>query len=60
MSKVLTEKEKEVLNKIVEAHNLYLELEEVKDTQEWCEAIHKLQALLSLRLLRRIHPEIYK
>lgn len=60
MSKILTEKEKEVLDKIVEVHNLYTELEDVENTQEWCETIHKLQAILSLRLLGRIHPEIFK
>ena len=60
MSKIITEEEKQVLDKIVEAHNLYVQLEDVDNTQEWCETIHKLQAIISLRLLRRIHPEIFK
>lgn len=58
--KELTPEEKEVLNKLIEAHNLFVALPESKNGEEWCDAFHKLQDLVGLRLLRRIHPEIYK
>lgn len=60
MEKEFTPEEKAVFDKIVEAHNLFLELEDSKNKPEWCETIHKLQDIVGLRLLRRIHPEIYK
>lgn len=60
MKKQLTKKEKKVIKKLVEAHNLFIKLEGNSENKEWCESIHKLQDLVGLKLLRRIHPEIYK
>lgn len=60
MEKELTKQEKEVLEAIVKAHNLFVGLSGNKNLDEWRDNIHKLQDIVGLRLLRRIHPEIYK
>lgn len=56
-----TEKENDILNHLVEAHNLFIELEETHPTEsmEWATAIHGAQNVLSNRILRRIFPKIY-
>jgi hypothetical protein len=60
MKKELTEEEKEVLEAILKAHNLFVALSGNRNLAEWCDNLHKLQDIIGLRLLRRIHPEIYK
>lgn len=57
--KELTPEEKEVLNKLREAYNLYMDLPGEKRMGEFTQATHVLQDLVGLRLLKRIHPEIY-
>ena len=41
---VFTDKEKEIMNRIVEIHNLYIDLEEQhpSDMPEWVDSIHDL------------------
>lgn len=56
-----SKEESEVMDKIVEAHNLYMKLKAThpSDHNEWITAIHTLQYLLSMRILQREHPEIF-
>jgi len=60
MEEKLTPEEIEILNKLKEAYNLYMELPGEKRPGEFMQATHVLQDLVGLRLLKRIHPEIYK
>jgi hypothetical protein len=55
------EKEKEIMDKIVEIHNFYIELEQQhpSDLSEWVESIHNLQKLMGMRILRREFPETF-
>lgn len=56
-----TDREQQVMDKIVEAHNLYVELESThpSDTLEWVDAVHRLQQILGLRVLRREMPDVF-
>lgn len=56
-----TQEESEVMNKIAEAHSLYVKLKVMhpSDHNEWTTAIHTLQYLLSMRILQREHPETF-
>ena len=58
---MLTEKEEEIINKIIDIHNLYvnLNIQHPSDLPEWCTHIHGLQKLIGMRILRREHPEIF-
>jgi hypothetical protein len=49
------------MNRIVELHNLYTELEPTHpcDPTDWQLCIHGLQRVLSMRILRREHPNIF-
>lgn len=56
-----TEKELEIINKIVEIHSLYILLEKMhpSDLPEWVNSIHNLQKIMGMRILRREFPEIF-
>jgi hypothetical protein len=56
-----TEKELEIINKIVEIHGLYISLEKMhpSDLPEWVNSIHNLQKIMGMRILRREFPEIF-
>lgn len=56
-----TEKEKEIMNKITEIHNSYIELESQhpSDLPEWIDSIHNLQKIMGMRILRREHTDIF-
>ena len=43
------------MNKIVEIHSLFIELEQThpSDITEWVSSIHSLQKLMGMRILRR-------
>lgn len=51
--------EKNISEKIVEVHNLFLELEREHPTEihEWVDGIHRLQNVMGMRLLRKVFPE---
>ncbi len=53
--------EEKIMDKIVNAHNLYMSLEKQHPTDitEWINAIHILQHLLGMRILNREHPDIF-
>ena len=57
----MTEKEQEVMNLLIEAHNKYYQLEPThpSDGQEWMLSFHRLQSLLGSRVLRRDYPNMY-
>lgn len=46
---------------IVKAHNLFSQLETTHFTemQEWVDAIHQLQHILGMRILRRDYPKVF-
>jgi hypothetical protein len=47
---------------IVKAHNLFTDLEQThpNDLPDWVNAIHQLQNIIGMRVLRRDYPETYK
>jgi hypothetical protein len=57
----MTDEEKQIMNKLIDAHNLYNKLPSThpSDMQEWVNAIHQLQQLLGMRILRREHSDIF-
>jgi hypothetical protein len=57
----LTEKEKEILTKLAEVHNLYTKLgeEHPSDINEWVLSLHRLQQLIGIRVARRNNPEMW-
>jgi hypothetical protein len=56
-----TYNEKEIMEKLVEAHALYIDLnkQHPSDMPEWANAIHDLQKLMAMRIVRREHPDIF-
>lgn len=59
--KGFTEQEQDIMNKIIDIHNMYVELEKShpSDLPEWVNSIHDLQKLLAMRILRRELPETF-
>jgi hypothetical protein len=57
----MTEQEKEIMRLIVDAHNMYCNLEgyHPDDISEWCEKIHDLQRMLMSRVAVRQEPELF-
>lgn len=57
----LTENEKEILNHLVEAWNLYKNLPKnsINNLNEYLEAIHRCQQLIALRVARRVDPDVW-
>lgn len=54
----MNDEEREVMNFLIEAHNKYTKLPRThpSDIYEWTQAIHRLQDLLSARIVRRDYP----
>jgi hypothetical protein len=61
MKKPFTEKEGEIMSLLVDAHNNFIELDmsHPMEKSEWVSAMHRLQDLLSARVLRRDYPETF-
>lgn len=59
--KGVTKEEKDVMDLIVKAHTVYIQLEKTHplDIHEWVGHIHGLQHILGMRILRREHPELF-
>jgi len=57
----MTIKEAEIMNLIMEANNLFQSLETTHPNElaDWVSGIHKLQYVMSMRTLRREHPDYY-
>jgi hypothetical protein len=53
--------EKEICDLIVAAHNKFVALERthVMEITEWVDCVHRMQALLGFRVLRRDYPETF-
>ena len=61
IEKGFTTREMHILDLIVDIHHQYMLLESThpSDKSEWQTAIHHLQHILGMRILRREHPEIF-
>lgn len=59
--KGFTEQEQEIMNRIVEVHNMYVKLEKThpSDLPEWVNSIHNLQQIMGMRILRRELPDTF-
>ena len=57
----LTPEEKDLLQKLVEAYNLYTALDKRSnaDNNEFVDALHRLQQIVALRVARRVDPEVW-
>lgn len=55
----LTPSEQSIMNLLVAAYNKYisLPLQHPSDKQEFSQAIHRLQGMLSIRIVRRDYPK---
>lgn len=58
----MTDEEKEIMAKIVEAHNLYIKLpfQHPDDIPEWVSKIHDLQRIIMSRVAVRSEPILFK
>lgn len=54
--------EKVIMDKIVEIHNLFVELDRKhpSELQEWITAIHQLQGIIEHRVFQRLFPNYFK
>lgn len=57
----LTPEEKELLQRLGEAYNLYIALDKRSegDNKEFVDALHRLQQLVALRVARRVDPDVW-
>lgn len=58
----IQKKEKAIMEKLVDAHNLFatLEPQHPNDITDWVNAIHSLQRILITRCAMRKYPETFK
>lgn len=59
--KPFTESEDRVMNALVDAHNLFIQLPDQNKNAvaDWTQAIHELQRILSMRTMRRLFPDYF-
>lgn len=59
--KPFTEEEEKIMKLIVEAHNLFHQLKRghSMEMQEWVDGVHKLQSILSHRVLKIDYPNYF-
>ncbi len=57
----ITEKEKIVLQHLVDAHNEYIKLEQQhpNDIYDWVNSLHRLQDLIAIRVARKAEPTVF-
>jgi hypothetical protein len=55
------DQEQDIMDKIVEVHNMYIELEKMhpSDLPELVNSIHNLQQIMDMRILRRELPNTF-
>lgn len=55
----MNDKEKKIMEKLVEAHTLFTELKQThpSDISEWVNNLHGLQKIIGMRIVRRDYPE---
>lgn len=56
----LTLKEKEAAEHLVNFWNAYVSLPDARDTRDVCDAIHRIQAIIGMRVARRANPEFWR
>jgi hypothetical protein len=61
MKSPLTPNEEEIMNHLVDAWNKFIDLQEMHpdEINDFKDAIHKAQRILSMRTLRRDYPDYY-
>lgn len=61
MKKPFTKQEEEIMNLLVEAHNKFVEMEQMHPdgTREWVDGIHKCQNVLKTRVVTRDYPDTF-
>jgi len=61
MKKPFTKEEEHIMNLLVEAHNMFIDLEEMHpdDIREWTDGIHKCQRVLKSRVVTRDYPNVF-
>jgi hypothetical protein len=61
MNEPFTKEEKKVMDLLVEAHNLFAQIEPThqNDILNWVDGIHKCQDVLKGRVVTRDYPEIF-
>jgi hypothetical protein len=59
--KGFTEDEQEIMDRLVDIHNKYINLEitHPSDLPEWINSFHSLQKIMGMRILRREHPNTF-
>ena len=62
MREPFTEDEKVIMDLIVKAHNIFIQLEpsHPDDLREWVDGVHKCQNVLMNRVVCRDYPHIFK
>lgn len=57
----MTNEEKEVMHKLVEAHNLFVKLpiQHPDDIYEWVDCLHNMQRILMARDAVRLNPDLF-
>lgn len=53
-----TPKEEEIGDHLVAAHNLFVELNDIR-LNEWVTSLHNMQRILAMRILRREIPDTF-
>jgi len=53
--------EGKIMDQLVDIHNSFLMMDQTHpaDITEWVTAIHQLQSIISMRVLRRLYPNYY-
>lgn len=58
---MITDKEKQVLDSLSNAWNLFIEMERQhpNEAADFADGIHKCQQIIALRVARSIHPDVF-
>jgi len=61
MKEPFTEEEKIIFDLLVQAHNKFVEMEQMHpdDMREWVDGIHKCQNVLISRVVTRDYPDVF-
>ena len=58
----MTFKEKEILNHLIKAWNIFnkLDRQHPDELRDFCDGIHRCQYLIGMRIARKIEPKIFQ
>ena len=61
MKKPFTEQEEQVMNSLLEAHDIFVKMKQMNpgDISEWVDGIHKCQNVLMGRVVTRDYPDVF-